>query len=367
MSIQILDFLASLFFVRWCAKHCDIQPGTIKLTKKVETPAGGKVIKAEEHAVLWPWDILHHLWNSGKLLDWIYDPEDMASAKVHDSSPINVCILGNQGLYRVGGIQANGLLGKGIDYLCAPVTAQEYWSNVSHLPFFEKLELCEADYGHTIPISWHTDGVRVYKSQKAWIYSFASMTRKGRSIDTKMLTLLFREHDMDKPGTHDDIGRLIGWIMEVLRTGKFPLTDMHGKEWPKGSLACERAGAQYAGGWKCAFAAFKADLEARVQVHKLVRNWASNSICEHCLASKLSTLNYANFRDDAPFLDHIFTHSEFLLLNPPHRQSSWMCVRGWDKDRNLDEPCADFGMTCAPVVVGQRFPVDFFSGSDSPC
>ena len=248
------------------------------------------------------------------------------------------------------------------------VTAQEYWSNVSHLPFFEKLELHEEDFSRTIPISWHTDGVRVYRSQKAWIYSFAAMTRKGRSIDTKMLTLVFREHDMDKPGTHDDIGRLIGWIMDVLRTGKSPLKYMFGREWPKGSLARARAGQPYAGGWTCAFAAFKADLEARVQVHKLVRNWASNSICEHCLASKLPTLNYANFRDDAPFLEHIFTHSEFLLLNPPHRQSSWMCVRGWDKDRNLDEPCADSGICCVLVLAAKRFPgKSFFFDSDPPC
>ena len=168
------------------------------------------------------------------------------------------------------------------------------------------------------------------------------MTRKGRSIDTKMLTLLFREHDQSKPGTHDDVGTIIGWIMDVLRTGRFPLKDMRGKNFPRGSVEYSRAGHEYAGGWKCAFAAFKADLEARVQVHKLVRNWASNSICEHCLASKkLPALHYANFRDDAPFLEHIFTHEEFLLLNPAHRQSTWTCVRGWDKDRNLDESCPD--------------------------
>ena len=167
------------------------------------------------------------------------------------------------------------------------------------------------------------------------------MTRKGRSIDTKMLTLLFREHDMNKPGTHDDVGYLIGWIMKVLRSGKFPSLDMSGKLWPQGSPESTQAGKCFAGGWKCEFAAFKADLEARVIVHKLVRNWASNSICEHCLASKKPALNYANFRDDAPFLDHIFTHSEFLLLNPPDRQSAWTCVRGWDKDRNLDDPCEE--------------------------
>ena len=146
---------------------------------------------------------------------------------------------------------------------------------------------------------------------------------------------------MIKPATHDDVGYLIGWIMKVLQSGTYPMTDVSGKEWPKGSAARACAGKQFAGGWRCAFAAFKADLEARVIVHKLVRNWASNSICEHCLASKKPPLLYTNFRDDAPFLGHIFTHEEFLMLNPAGRQSAWTSVRGWDKDRNLDDPRTD--------------------------
>ena len=116
------------------------------------------------------------------------------------------------------------------------------------------------------------------------------------------------------------------------------------------TAAC--AGKEFAGGWRCAFAAFKADLEARVVVHKLVRNWASNSICEHCLASKKPALNYRNFRSDAPFLGHIFTHAEFLMLNPPERQSAWTCVRGWDKDRNLDDPRAYFFASTVVCMVG---------------
>ena len=82
-----------LSFPRWCAQHCDIQPGTIQLTKTITTPLGGKVIKPEDHAVLWPWDILHHLWLENKLLNWIYDPEDMAVAKVEAASIIQNFLL----------------------------------------------------------------------------------------------------------------------------------------------------------------------------------------------------------------------------------------------------------------------------------
>ncbi|CAE7245334.1 unnamed protein product [Symbiodinium natans] len=224
-------------------------------------------------------------------------------------------------------------------HIVSPV-AEEYWQHVAHLPFYSKLELREEDWGSTVPITWHTDGVRIYKSQKAWVYSFAPAVRKGRSLDTKMLTLLFREHDMTKPGTHDDVGLFIAWCMEVLRSGLYPSTDMNGKPWPRQSREAKMAGKQFAGGWKCAFAAFKADLEARVLVHKLVRNWSSYSICEHCLASRKpgSPFTFGDFTENALYLEHFFTHSEFLILNPPDKQSSWVHVRGWDKDRNLDEP-----------------------------
>ena len=44
------------------------------------------MVEPAEHAVLWPWDILHHMWLNDKLLNWIYDPEDMAVAKVEAAS-----------------------------------------------------------------------------------------------------------------------------------------------------------------------------------------------------------------------------------------------------------------------------------------
>ena len=54
----------------------------------MDTPLGGKVIKAFDHAVLWPWDILHHMWLHDKLLNWIYDPEHMAVAKIEAASEL---------------------------------------------------------------------------------------------------------------------------------------------------------------------------------------------------------------------------------------------------------------------------------------
>ena len=172
-----------------------------------------------------------------------------------------------------------------------------------------------SDHHRTIPLAWHMDGVKVYKTHKAYVYSFSSLIRKGPSLDTKCLTLLVRDGDLVKPHTHNDIGILIGYIMKVLSTGNFPTTNERGEPFKGGTLEASRAGQPFAGGWRCAFAAFKADLEARV-VHQLTRNWASDSICEHCLASKNEEFSYGDFSDNAAYLECMFDHNQFLMLNP---------------------------------------------------
>ena len=276
--------------LRWCRDNCSIQPTTAPLAL-----AGG----IADIGVIWPWDILSWLWDSPEhqsLLTWIHDPPEEAVQRV-----------------------------------------DEYWSKLSHLPFYADLAL--EDPSSTVPISWHVDGVKVYKTQKAWVYSFASSIRKGPSIDTKLLFLLFRDSQMVKPLTHDSVAMHIAYAMRVLETGRFPDKDHHGQPFPEGSREANRIGAHIAGGWRFAFSAFKADLEARVMVHKLVRNWASDSICEHCLASKLPSFGYGDFSNNAAYFECMFGHREFLLLNPANKQSSWIHVKGWHKDRNVEEAC----------------------------
>ena len=163
---------------------------------------------------------------------------------------------------------------------------EEYWNRVSHLPFYKKLVI--KNPGKTIPLSWHMDGVKVYKTHKVWAYSHSSAIRKGQSIDTKTLFLLFRDSDVVKPHTHDAVAKLIAYTMDVLQSGVFPYNDLWRKSIPTNFKTSPNGqGLTLLVGWCAAFACFKADLEGRVLAHKLARNWASDSICEHCLASKL--------------------------------------------------------------------------------
>ena len=270
---------------RWCKDNCSVHPDTFKL----RTNEGGR-----DASVLWPWDLLHLLWSNGKLLEWVHDPEEQAPARV-----------------------------------------KEFWAHVRHLPFFKDLKL--RDPSKTIPISWHVDGVKVYRTQKAWVYSFASCIRKGCSLHTKLLTCLFRETHMKKPDTHDDVGMLIAYIMSVLQTGCYPHYDAFGEPFKAGTRERDIAGHEFAGGWAFAFAAFKADLEARVMVHKYARNWAADFICEHCPASKKDPFDYRDFSDNAGYLECQFDHQQYLMLASLGRASVWTHVRGWHKDRNVED------------------------------
>ena len=222
-----------------------------------------------------------------------------------------------------------------IPFLLHPIVLQDFWNHVRGEEFTQDLDLSQPE--RTVPLAFHCDGVKIYKNQKIWVYSYSSLVRKsGNAIENKAVLAVVRDSMLAKPHTHDALGRLIGWICRTLGTGKYPVTDYDGSEWPQGSAEALRAGQDFTcNKWRLVFAAFKGDLEARVQVHKLVRNYMSNNICEHCCAGKL--ISYCDFRKTAPWTEVRFDHNTFLELNPAHRQSSWMTVPGWRKERNLED------------------------------
>ena len=148
-----------------------------------------------------------------------------------------------------------------------------------------------------------------------------------------------------RPETHDAVAKLIAYIMFWLSLGVFPdrpfclenPADDDENTFQKGSREADRAGKPFADGWRAAFSGFKSDLEARVIIHKLIRNYMSNFICEHCFASYLPLFTFGDFRDQAGFMNLLLSHQQFLQLSPPERQSDWTCVPGWRKDRNLED------------------------------
>lgn len=266
---------------------------------------GDEIEMLTDTAIIWPWDFFHYLWTSGQFRAWVSD-----------------------------------------DPLQAPNRNREYWEHCEGLEFFNRLGLHPRKYESCVPMFFHTDGVKIYKNQKAWVYSISSANRKGPSMSTKLAFILVREAMVVKGKTHDSIGRLVAYIVETLMTGCFPTHDHLGNEFQHGSISARRAGSPFAGNFSMAFAAFKGDWEARVIVHKLTRNYRSTYICEHCMASYKPEFTFADFSPNANSQSIRFTHEQFLQLNPQNDQSAWTLVKGWTKDRNLEETGYNFSIFC---------------------
>ena len=287
-----------------------IHPSSVNLPLLVTTDSGDEVETMKDTAILWPWDFFAHLTNAGKFHEWISDDPRTASSRVRD-----------------------------------------YWTHCEHLEFFDGLHLQPEEYGSTVPLFFHTDGVKIYKNQKAWVYSLSSACRKGSSTTTKFVFVLFRDNMAIKNKTHDSVGHLVGYMVDTMMTGRFPLVDYLGNPFEPGSLDSMRAGRPFAEGWKLAFAGFKGDWEARVVVHKMSRYYRTTYICEHCMASYKDDFTFGDFNAGAASQTLRFNHREFLALNPQNDQSSWTCVKGWTKDRNLEETYPIFSATFVQSFV----------------
>jgi hypothetical protein len=115
----------------------------------------------------------------------------------------------------------------------------------------------------TVPISWHTDGVRIFKQQKAWIYSFSSALKKGPSLESKLLFLVIRDSLLVKHDSHDAVATIIAWVHRALAEGRFPAADASGQPWAANTREAQQAGSLFASGRCFAFSSFRGDWEAR--------------------------------------------------------------------------------------------------------
>ena len=271
---------------------------------------GTTVIEKWPLALLWPWDILDLLHKQGRLESFISDHPDPSQR------------------------------------------TKLYWQNSSHLDFTKDLDLSEP--GRTIPLCWHTDGVQIYRNQKAHVYSFSSATCKGPTLSTKMIFCVVRDTMAVKPQTFDEIGALTKYMLKYLSLGVYPSVDEEGNEFAPGGRENKRAGQPFKFGWKGVFSTWKGDLEARVQQHKMLRNYMSTNICEHCLAGQVGLFPFRDFSPGASWRDTCLTHHQFLQLNPTDKQSVWAEIPGWRKERNVEDLLHLLHQGVAPRLARNR-------------
>lgn len=209
---------------------CLHRPAEVRIPLRITTDQGDDVEVMEcSTSILWPWDFFNTMYKNGSFLGWVSD----------DADPIP-----------------------------ASSSVRNYWEHCSHLDFFKRLELPTNKLDTTIPLHFHADGVKIFKAQKAWVYSVSSASRKGGSLKTKLVIIIMRENRIIKEKSHDAVGRLMGYVTDTLMSGCFPMVGPDGSPFTAGSKEAERAGEEFAGGWTAAFAAFKGDWEARVIIHK---------------------------------------------------------------------------------------------------
>ena len=219
--------------------------------------------------------------------------------------------------------------------VCMMKAIKEYWYRLREEEFTQRLPLLNVDVSRLLPLHFHVDGVKVYRTQKAFVYSYSSALSKGPVLESKIVLALLRENTNAKPLSHDRMGEIIGYICQTLQSGRFPAKDFDGNPFAPNSLEAKRAGLEIIPGWRFCFGGFKGDLEARVIIHKFPRNYMSNQICEHCAAGR-KVCHFQDFRRQAPFFEATFTHADYLIMTPERKLSSWLAVPGWSKDRNLE-------------------------------
>ena len=280
--------------LRWCAKSCALRPRFTQVSLEQTLPDGSTQVEKRNLPILWPWDLLHLLDEQNRLEAFISDSPEEASART-----------------------------------------AEYWQKCAHLDFVKDLDLGEP--GSTIPLTFHMDGVKIYRNQKMCVFSFSSATCKGPTLSTKLVYAVVREAEAVKPDTVDEVNSLLPYMLKFLSQGVFPTHDEKGAAFKPGSPEELRAGTAFARGWKGVFSTWRGDWEAKVQVHKMVRYYSCRQICEHCFASVGDHFPYSDFGKNARWRQTILSHRQFMGLNPPEKTSPFSGVPGWRKERNVED------------------------------
>ena len=139
-----------------------MHPSEVVVPLKVTNTDGEEFEVLEcQTSILWPWDFLTWMWDSGVFLQWIAD--DPASAH-----------------------QRN----------------REYWQQCAHLDFYKRLEMTADQHDFTVPLFVHADGVKIYKNQKG-LGVFNQQCKQERGIYQNQISSYLAEgephHQREKP------------------------------------------------------------------------------------------------------------------------------------------------------------------------
>ncbi|CAL1142427.1 unnamed protein product [Cladocopium goreaui] len=216
-----------------------------------------------------------------------------------------------------------------------------FWKHVSGLePWKHHPVINQGSWERLVGIHIHDDGCEFYKEDEYFVWSWSSIFATAGSIKD---VLMFRfpiavipERWMRTASVRDEvhkkIAELTAWSMEYAGRGTWPQTGFEGEEFHPKTTRFKRKGSELAKGWRACLFAFKADLKARHQMHKLKRWYKCNEFCDRCLALQgdncPSELDYRNVGPSAAWNLTTITDETYRVLDRGSL-SPWAQVPGF--------------------------------------
>ena len=209
------------------------------------------------------------------------------------------------------------------------------------------------DQGSFIPCFVHSDGGEVYNSCEYIIWSWSSCLVMGRNTwDFKLFIGMVPDHMRYNHVTDEEIIFYIWWNFEVLESKRHPSVDHLGR--PLTGRRAALAGTPIAGAWGASFVAHISDLKERVRIHRFIRYYQCNFLCEKCLGHRwASWANAYDFSDSAKWRELEVTHESYLLSTPPGSRSPFCRFRSWTIHRNKGDLLHNCWLGFSKDVSGQ--------------
>ena len=143
---------------------------------------------------------------------------------------------------------------------------------------------------HSIPISWHGDGIACIASGKAHskvfdINSWASVLGSGSSLEVKLYCFGVMAANIESEHSLFPIWRKIMWSLHWAFEGKWPTHDEDGKKYKRGTPEGDKAGTTLAGGYFLTLYLLKQDLDHLARDY-LLADYRSGQPCELCPCNK---------------------------------------------------------------------------------
>ena len=150
----------------------------------------------------------------------------------------------------------------------------------------------------TVPAAIHVDGMNYRRNTEGDVWSWSSLLAKSSTWDSKLLICVIPHERIVPQVTTDEVVKVLSWSFEAMKRGLYPATGPFGERLDDRRRAL--AGQPLAGNFRCAFAAFKSDLKARVEIHGFRQNYMAARMCELRHAHKtIPELIFTDFGPEA--------------------------------------------------------------------